>query len=309
MDQKFSVSGTTDAATMRDLPVGAPAINFVEQENKYYGKLRGPGIGVATDTGQLRNTIPGEWKPLLMDDLMHRVQNKTELDALDVDPPALAFRYDTQRLYLRIGPEGYGGADGTTPMRDPQGNIVYEGASKVTGVVYEAQYASNHTLYVPNCNIHVGNVFTIDTCVDGSNASISFIVASLAPFNGAIQIQYAPAFDTTQFVGKTLRTSSLTTQIIPVPTTNLSDTNQVVIHGLTGAVVRQQTFSVANRSGVFKIVDITNDVWTFEPFTRPFQHGAIVTMTNTGVPKLEARQPDVWILLSHLYEGGANAYL
>jgi hypothetical protein len=59
----------------------------------------------------------------------------------------------------------------------------------------------------------------------------------------------------------------------------------------------------------YTILAIDEDKWTYEDEGPQFPNGSKVTMAHAGNPLMETRDPDVWILNSHLYEDNTQGFI
>jgi hypothetical protein len=302
-----------------------PAVCYNSLNNTYYLRYRGSFAGtldpdmVGTEDPELRGVLKDRdadfWSPISFEKWLYTVKNKTELDQLIVAPPAVAFRKDTHRYYYRVGPEGYGGRTGLKQRLDINGQPMWDSGPAITGTIVVPGPNTWNTLYtnMSSTVIVAGIFFTIEGAIDPDTLlPITFQITQIIPVGGGLYTwSYLPEYDSTTVVG-----NKITTQTSPVlqgvvkPAPTPPSTDICYVSNLTGIVLPNHEFYVSTTGQTkYTVVEIDDSKWTFFDAAPQFPNGSTITMVHPGNPQMEIRDPDAWILNSHLYEDNTQGFI
>ena len=323
---QFGAFSATNITIMESLLPAPPAICYLADENQYYLRYRGsfggtldPNFAGVEDPelkGVMQNRDADYWFPIVVEKWLYIVANKTELDQLTVSPPAIAFRRDTHRYYYRVGPEGYGGRTGQKQRLDAQGNPMWDTGPAITGNIFVPGPNTWNTLYTDISSIYVvaGTLFTVDDIVDPDTLlPITFQITEIQSAGDKFLWSYLPEFDSEEMIGR-----KITTQTEPVVTGYVKEgptpetTDNCYVINLTGIVLIGHKFYVevdGQSKGLYTITNIIDNRWYYEPEDEQFPNFAKITMEHAGNPIMEVRDPDAWILNSHLYEDNTQGFI
>jgi hypothetical protein len=157
-----------------------------------------------------------------------------------------------------------------------------------------------------------GSLFTVVGIIDPNTLlPITFQITQIEFLSGKYRWGYIPEFDSTQMVGKKIITQTVPVRegiVAPVPAPPVTDI--CYVSDLTGTVLVGHKFHVAGTSVEFTITDIDETKWTYIPADQTqFPTGSKITMSHAGSPVMEERDPDAWILNSHLYEDNTQGFI
>lgn len=321
---QFSLSSATNITIMNSLIPTPPAICYNAGDNLYYFRHRGnfagtldlnfAGVEDPNLKGVVQNRDADSWVPLSFEKWLYSVKNKTELDQLIVAPPAIAFRRDNHRYYYRVGPEGYGGRTGQKQRLDPNGNPLWDSGPTITADVYVPGPNTWNTLYTDIVSTHVvaGTLFQVAGVIDPDTLlPITFQITEITTG----QWRYLPEYDSETMIGKKITTQTtppITGDVKPTPTPDITDNCYVL--NLTGIVLVSHVFWVTvsedtPRLGPYTITEIDESRWYYTPEAEQFPNFAKIEMDHAGNPQMEYRDPDAWILNSHLYEDNTQGFI
>jgi hypothetical protein len=310
---QFGFYTATNITIMNEIKPTPPALCFNQESNLYYLRNRGSfGGTLDSNTGVLQNREADYWTPIESSIWLYKVRNKTELDQLIVAPPAVAFRADTSRYYYRCSPEGYGGKTGRNQIlinNIPQWEITDPEHPYVTGIVYVPGPNTYNTFFtdLKDPVIRAGTSFTIEGIVDPNTQQL--ITFHIVQILGDMW-SYLPEHDSAEMLGHTITT------ITTPPRTGLIKkppdppvTAIMYVLNLTGIVLIGFDFFIAGDSTIYRIKDIDGTKWTLTSSQSQFANGKLITMRVAGQPCMESRDPDIWVLNSHLYESNSLGFI
>lgn len=321
----FGFFAPTNGTIMASLLPTPPAMAYNKSDNMYYLRYRGIFAGtldpnlVGIEDPELRGVLQNRdedfWAPITAGEGIYKVRNKTELDALTLDPPAIVFRRDTHRYYYRMGPEGYGGRTGRNQRLDGSGNPMWDSGPAITGNIVIPGLNTWNTLYTDLTNplIVAGTLFGIEDAIDPDTLlPIIFQIVQITGIGGGrYQWSYIPEYDSNEVIG-----NKITAQTIPPVEGYVRGppdppiTSICYVANLTGIILIGHTFTVEGfETQVYTILDIDENQWVYEPESIQFPNAAKITMTHEGNPIMEQRDPDIWALNSHLYEDNTQGVI
>ena len=315
----YSATNITIMNTISPVP---PAVCYNLADNLYYLRYRGAfggtldptmqGVEDATLRGVIQNRDADFWLPITSEKWLYTVRNKTELDQLIVAPPALAFRQDTHRYYYRVGPEGYGGHTGLSQLLDLNGNPQWDNGPAITANVLVPGPNTWNTLYTTWTTPVAGTQFTVEGIVDPDTLlTITFQITQVLTVGSLRLWAYLPEFNSADMIGKKITAASYSPAFGTVSSPPPAPTvDYCYVSNLSGTVLLGHTFKTdATGNTVFTITEIEDTKWTYNPSAEQFPNGTKITMTHAGNPKMEIRDPDAWILNSHLYEDNTQGFI
>jgi hypothetical protein len=302
-----------------------PAVCYNSQDNLYYLRYRGSFAGTLDPNldgseqdiykGILQNRDADIWMPISAEKWLYIVANKTELDKLKVVPPAIAFRKDNHRYYYRVGPEGYGGRTGAKQLLDEQGQPVWDSGPAITGTVIVPGPNTWNTLYtmITDWRVVPGIQFTVEGIINPNTLQIiKFQITQIVVAGSKRMWGYLPEYDSALMLSRKITTTVATvppvtgTVVAPDPPPT---TDECYVASLSGIVLVGHEFRVNAAPTKYTILAIDGDKWTYENEGPQFPNGSTITMAQAGNPVMEKRDPDAWILNSHLYEDNTQGFI